>query len=391
MSTGEIHPGPPPSPPLRWYYVAATGFAILFVMLGIWSAVTTWSKSVGVDFVSFWAAGRLTLGGHASAAYDIAQHHKVEQLVAPHVGLIPFPYPPPFLFLVTPFALAPFGLAFTLWSGVTAAFYAFAASRAAPLRFAFSIAPACVDFMIAQSGFLMCGMFILGLTLIASAPFMAGAVLGLLILKPQMALLLPIAMLAGREWRVIGGAVASSTVALFLGLIVFGAETYQAFWNILPHYVGYMRDSRLPWYQIASPFGLARFSGVPQTAALTIHFLIAVTATALTARAWWLKLDARIPILAASTMLISPYFFTYDSLLIIVPIGWLLRHNIRPGLFALIWALTFFPIITSLSPWYVPNTMSLAAITCLYALHFETVTGRSRENRVFSKRAVATR
>ena len=287
MPTGDIEPSPPSKTRLRWYRAAAAGFAILFVIIGGWSAVTTWHNSVGVDFVSFWAAGRLTLSGNAIAAYDIAAHHKVEQLVAPHVGLIPFPYPPPFLALIVPFALASFGLAFTLWMGVTATFYAFAASRVAPLRFAFAIAPANVNFMIGQSGFLICGIFILGLTLISSAPLIGGAVLGLMILKPQLGLLLPVAMLAGREWRVIAGAVVSSTIFLLLGLLMFGLQAYEAFWSILPHYVGFLRDSRLPWYQIASPFALARYAGLPQAVALSIHVIVALTATAVTARAWW--------------------------------------------------------------------------------------------------------
>lgn len=374
---------------LKWHRATAAGFAILFVMLGIWSAVTTWTKSIGADFVSFWAAGRLALAGRAVDAYNIALHHQVEEMVAPHVGLIPFPYPPPFLILVAPFALVGFGLAFTFWSAITAGFYAFASSRVAPLRFAFSIAPAGVNFMIAQSGFLMGGLFILGLSLVASTPFAAGAVLGLLILKPQIALLLPVAMLAGREWRVIGGAIASSSAALLLGLMIFGWQAYEAFWNILPHYVGFMRDSRLPWYQIASPFGLARFSGIPQPAALSIHILIAALATALTARAWWLKLDERIPILAASTMLISPYFFTYDSLLIIVPLGWLLRHNVRPLILASIWGLSLFPMVTSLSPFFVPNTMSLAAIGCLYMLHSQASGRRATSSAPIGSEALA--
>jgi hypothetical protein len=371
MSAAEIEVGP--SSPLRWYRAAAAGFAILFVMIGVWSAVTTWYNSVGVDFLSFWAAGRLTLGGQVTAAYDISLHHKMEQVIAPHVGLIPFSYPPPFLILVTPFALAPFGLAFTLWMALTAAFYAFAASRVASLRFAFAIAPANVNFIFGQSGFLICGIFILGLTLISAAPFTAGAVLGLMILKPQLALLLPMAMLAGKEWRVIAGAIASSTALLLLGLIAFGAPAYEAFWNMLPHHIGFMRDGRLPWYQIASPFALARYAGLPQIAALSIHVIVAVAATALTARAWWLKLDERIPILAASTMLVSPYFFTYDSLLIVVPIGWLLRHDIRPIVFAFLWGLSLIPIIASFTHWLVPNTISLAAIGCLCALHFNQV------------------
>ena len=61
MPTGDIEPSPPSKTRLRWYRAAAAGFAILFVIIGGWSAVTTWHNSVGVDFVSFWAAGRLTL------------------------------------------------------------------------------------------------------------------------------------------------------------------------------------------------------------------------------------------------------------------------------------------------------------------------------------------
>jgi hypothetical protein len=348
------------------------------MIIGVWSAVTTWRNSVGVDFVSFWAAGRLALSGHAAAAYDIALHHKMEQVVAPHVWLIPFPYPPPFLILIAPFALLPFGLACAVWMAATSTFYAFAASRVAPLRFAFAIAPANVNFMIGQSGFLICGIFIFGLTLISSAPFAAGAILGLLVLKPQIALLLPVAMLAGREWRLIAGATISATLLFLLGLIIFGPHTYEAFWNILPHYVGFMREGRLPWYQIASLFALARYAGLPETAALSIHVVVAVAATTLTARAWWLTLDERIPILAASTMLISPYFFTYDSLLIIVPLGWLLRYNFRSVTFAFIWVLSLIPIIASFTYWLVPNTMSLAAIACLYALHFRSARDHSK-------------
>jgi hypothetical protein len=197
-----------------------------------------------------------------------------------------------------------------------------------------------------------------------------------MILKPQLALLLPVAMLAGREWRVIAGAIASSTMLLLLGLIIFGTQAYEAFWNILPHYVGFMRDSRLPWYQIGSPFALARYAGLSQAGAFSIHIIVAVAATALTARAWWLKLDERIPILAAATMLISPYFFTYDGLLIVVPIGWLFRYNCRSTTFGLVWVLSLIPIIASFTHWLVPNTMSLAAIACLYALHIQTRAGR---------------
>ena len=362
---------------LGWSRTIATGFAFLFVAIGLWSAYANLTRATGVDFISFWSAGRLVLQGRPALAYDIHVHRLVEQSIHPHVGLIPFPYPPPFLAIVTPFALASFGVAATIWVALTASFYAYASKRVAPLSYAFGNAPACVNFMIGQSGFLICGIFILGLSLIQSSPFIAGVVLGLMLLKPQLGLLLPVAMLMGREWRVIAGAILSAIAALALGLVLFGAKSYVGFWGILPNYVEFVRDSRLPSYELASVFGLARFWGLPETPALSLHILVAATAAMMTARAWWLKLSTRTPVLAAATMLISPYFFTYDSLLIVVPIGWLMKRKSNPAVLAFVYVCSFVPIITSFSPWIAPNTMPLAAIACLCALHVWTPISRT--------------
>jgi len=363
--------------PGRWLWATATGFAALFVILAVWSATTNLIHPSGADFLSFWAAGRLVLNGHPELAYNIAAHGAVEDTIAHIGGLMPFPYPPPFLAIVTPFAVPPFGIAFILWVGATAIFYAIATRRATPVAFAFGNTPAAIDFMIGQNGFLICGIFVLGLSLVTTAPFVAGVILGLMILKPQLALLLPVAMLAGREWRVIAGAVASVSLVLALGLIFFGFKSYQGFWDILPFYVDLLRHHKLPWNELASPFALARFAGVPQTPALIIHSIIALIAAALTARAWWLKLDERVPILAAATMLVPPYFFTYDALLIVVPMGWLYWHKKHPYVLAASWVCCFIPIITYFSPWLGPNFISLAAIGCLAALHTRSFSWRA--------------
>lgn len=357
--------------PWRWLRAVAVAFAIVFVIVAIWSAVLNFFNPWGLDFLSFWAAGRLVLHGHASLAYNIAAHGAVENTVAPIGGRMPFPYPPPFLAVVTPFALPSFAIGFALWVAATAALYAYAMSRVAPLAVAFGNTPACIDFMIGQNGFLICGIFTLGLSLVTASPFMAGAILGCMVFKPQLALLLPVAMLAGREWRVIAGAVASSIALLLLGALLFGPKSYEEFWAILPHYVGLLRDSKEPWNELVSPFALARFAGISQTPALIIHLVVALAATAATARAWWVKLDQRVPILAAATLLIPPYAFTYDALLIVVPLGWLVTHRRHPYLVSVAWLCSFIPIITYFSPWLGPNYTPVAAVICLIALHWK--------------------
>jgi len=354
---------------MRWYRTTAIGFAILFLIAAAWNCWTNLRNPEGNDFLSFWAAGRLALQGRAALAYNIPVHWAVENSVVRMGALLPFPYPPPFLAIVAPFALVPYGLAFILWLILCSGYYAFASSRIVPLSFAFAFPPVCINLLIGQTGFLTAGTLILGLGFSTSNPWVAGAVLGLMVMKPQLALLLPIAMLAGREWRVIAGAVLSATVLLLLGLLLFGPASYEGFFNILPHYLGFMRENRVAWHELASPFAFARFVGVPQAQAIWVQMASAIVAASLTARAWALRLDERVPILAAATALVSPYFFTYDALLLIIPIGWVLREQRRPFVLGLIWLCCLLPIITYFTPVLGANMISFAAAICLCVLH----------------------
>lgn len=354
---------------VRWYRAAAVGFSLVFVMFATWAYIANRFWPVGADFVSFWAAGRLALAGTPQLAYDISAHHAAEQAAGHVTGLLPFPYPPPFLGLVTLFAVVPFGPSFYLWVAGTAAFCAWSARRLAPPEYLFAIPSSYTNLLTGQTGFLITGIFIAGLGLIEASPWWAGGVLGLLALKPQLALLLPVATLAGREWRVIGGATLSVLALVLFSLALFGTSTWQAFFGILPHYLGFIRTGMWSWNELASVFALGRFVGLSPAAALSIHAGVAIASTLMTARAWWLKLDSRVPILAAATLLASPYLLTYDAVLLAVPIAWLIRQGRHPPAAAAAWLCGFTPVLTYLSrfPW--PNLVPVGALICLAALH----------------------
>ena len=102
--------------PLGWNRAVALAFAILFIIVGAWSALINLMRPSGMDFLDFWAAGRLVLQGHPELAYDITIHGAVENTIAHIGGRMPFPYPPPFLAIVAPFALLPYGIAMTFGS-----------------------------------------------------------------------------------------------------------------------------------------------------------------------------------------------------------------------------------------------------------------------------------
>jgi hypothetical protein len=351
----------------RWVRLAAIGFATLFVLCGIAAVILAYRRSILCDFLSFWAAGRLAIEGDASSAYDLVRHRAVEEQVVANVGFLPFPYPPSFLLVVAPFGILRFWAALGAWLFITAGLYIASVRRSdGGLRFALAQAAAAANFSTGQNGFLTSAIFIGGTKLLAARPLAAGAILGLLSFKPQLSILLPVALLAGREWRAIAGALLSSLVLLALSLVLFGAGVFRGFFQILSHYSEWLSAGRWPWGELASLYADLRLFGVPPTAAFAIHGVVALAAAALTARAWALRLEERIPILAASTLLVPPYLFTYDGLLLTLPLAWLIRREHARTTLA-VWLLSVSPVICYFTRF--PNTIPIAAMLALWVLH----------------------
>jgi hypothetical protein len=350
-----------------WCGAAALGLATLFVICAVAAVAFAYTHAAVADFMSYWAAGRLAVQGQASAAYDIARHGAVEAQVAKGVGILPFSYPPPFLLFLLPFAVFPFWLAFAAWVAITAALYVIVTRRLIDVRFSLAQAGAAANFITGQNGFLTSAIFIGGSNLLAARPFIGGIILGFLIFKPQLAILLPVALIAGREWRAICGGIVSSASLSALSLLLFGSEAYLAFLNILPQFSHWLSAGRWPWGELASTFATLLALGVPKTAAMVIHCMIAIAGAALTARAWALKLEQRVPILAAATLLVSPYLFTYDSLLLTPALAWLLRYERRNWTFLAVWLFALLPVVAYVTPF--PNTIPLASMLALWALH----------------------
>jgi hypothetical protein len=354
------------APANRWLRAVAIAFSILFGLLAIAACWIVYTQRKAIDFLSFWAAARLVLRGEAASAYDIAAHRIVEFSVSPITGLLPFPYPPPFLIAVAPFGALPYGVAFGAWIALSVAFYLLCTRRSIPLPFAFSQPAVAANLMIGQNGLLTSGIFVLAAQFLSRRPFAAGAIFGTLVIKPQLALLVPIAFLAGRQWRAIAGAAASSVTFLLLSFVLFGAAAYRGFFEILPHYVGYMGSSRWPWSELASPFAMLRWFGVPVAASLAVHAIIAAVAAALTWRAWAANDPRRAEILAAATVLIPPYLFTYDTVILVLPLGRVIADGRRPVVAAALWVLMLLPVASYFGLYPGTNTIPIAAAVCLY-------------------------
>jgi hypothetical protein len=171
----------------------------------------------------------------------------MELTASPIQGWLPFPYPPPFLLFVTPLALFGIWPAFAIWVVGTSCLYLFATRKIAPLPYSLAHPAVLVNTWIGQNGFLTSGIFALGLGALAESPFIGGAIFGILVFKPQLGLLLPVAFIAGRHWRAVLGAAFSSLSLCLLAYSIFGLASYQAFFAALPNQAAIMANGEVAW------------------------------------------------------------------------------------------------------------------------------------------------
>ena len=309
-----------------------------------------------VDFYSFWNSSRLIAEGRIAAVYGLQP-----SLLGP---LMPLAYPPPFLLFIALVGFIPFGWSFILWVGGTGLLYVLA-SRA-PGRVALGNPSAAFNGFVGQNGFLTAAIMLFGMHALQKRPALGGAILGVMIIKPQLALLLPVAVVAGRLWAAIPAAAASASALLALAALVFGLEPYRGFFEVLPHYQSLLVDGRWPWERLASMFAFARWFGAGELLAWIVHGGVALASAVLVWRAWRRDWQAKIPILAAGSLLVSPYLFTYDAVLLVAPLAWLADK--RPGWALGIAALSALPLAQALGLFWGPNATPLAAVAALACL-----------------------
>jgi len=327
-------------------------FALVNVFVITLAVANNFINPRAMDFISFWAAGRLTLAGDPSAAFDIDAHLELQRTVVTSNGLLPFANPPPFLLILTPFAALPFALATLCWVMLTYALYILAARRLAPNAgwIGTAFPPVLINGIIAQNGLLTGSLFMSGMALLKNHPFRAGLVLGCLVIKPHLGILLPLALALGGYWRTFAGAATSSVGLLAIGLLALGIEAYEAFLKQLPLFASVAAEGLAGWHKMASVYASLRLLGATPAVAWTVHILIAGGAALSAGLAWRSEADlyAKGAILASASVLISPYIYLYDTALLIFPFIWLLRDGERWQVLVALWCI---PLLVALQNW----------------------------------------
>ena len=288
----------------------------------------------GSDFLAFWGAAKLTVAGTPQLAYDLATETAV-QATTGIANMVAYVNPPPFLLAIAPLGLLPYAVAWVVWSLAGWAVWLLVARRILPqATLAIAAFPgAYLAASHAQNGFLTGALLIGGVLALRRSQALSGALFGALIVKPHLALLVPLWLLAGRKWTALVAGAASAIGLSLLSLAMFGAETWRAWPDSFAVSAAIMRDGdAVFWQRMGTVYSAVRLYGGAE-AALIAQAAVTLACAALVVFAWRRTRDSEATgaLMLAATALGSPYLFAYDLAFLALPVFWLVREGLAQG------------------------------------------------------------
>jgi len=333
-------------------------YSVIVLAIGT-MAIITWialsphlidpnGKPIGTDFSSFYAAGSLVREGRAGDAYNMAVHYAREQQIfgvsTPYYGWL---YPPFFLMIAVLLALMPYAIALAVWQVATLALYLVvigAIVREAIKQHnhgsvawvlpALAFPAVFINLGHGQNGFLTAGLFGAALLALPRRPLVAGLLFGLLAYKPQFALVIPVALLAGRELRAFAAATATVSALVILSTVLFGIDIWPAFAaSTETSRTLLLEQGDVGFEKLQSVFATIRMWGGSVTTAYVMQTLISLAGIGVVGWTWHSRAHYahKAALLVMATLLASPHVLDYDLMLLSVAIAFYATIGLTRG------------------------------------------------------------
>jgi len=224
---------------------------------------------------------------------------------------------------------------FIAWCAVTLILYATTVATIAGRAVAFMVACAMpwvlIEFMLGQNGFLTAAVLGMALLQLEKRPVVSGLLLGFLTYKPQLGILIPLALAAGGYWRVFGWAAVGALLWNGFAGALFGFETYVAFLRAMSHAADtHLVRSDLGWNKLQSVYGVMRMIGAPAVAAWAIQGLVSLAAAFGVAFSWRSRgtaFELKAALLVVAILLATPYILYYDVPVLAMACAFLFRRR----------------------------------------------------------------
>lgn len=303
------------------------------------------------EFLSFYAAGRLVVAGHAALVYApgipahayIASwhvppaHQAMERALShdPQVMYFSFFYPPVYWLLCAPLALLPYYWAYLLWVGLTGALLWFCLRQMAGgwLRVWPALAYLAIteNAAVGENAFLSTALVGFGLLNLEKRPILAGACFGALCYKPNFVLPV-ILLLAGRHLATLVSAAITGTALCLLAAILFGWRNWLSYFLITVPHAQFLFTHRGFSYGLqVTPGSAVRLLGGGGALASLVQggtILFAAYCIYATRRA---SFNVKAAMFAASFPMLLTVMLSYDLTLSGLAILYMLRETDRTG------------------------------------------------------------
>jgi len=375
------------------YSIMIFAIYVLMFLFFLFSGVLdngTGLSEFGIDFADYYTAGHMAISGELDSVYSVPAHRaSMEQLLGVVVPFtLPWRYPPVFLLAIIPFSLLPFKISMVLWLGVTMVLAAVAIYRMLPEKrwlgaLALGFPGVFMNFRWGQNGFLSAAILAAGVGTLETNPVLGGAMLGLLVYKPQFAVFPFLILLLTKRWKALLSAIASALAISLVSLALFGVDQWIEFFRSL-----FVSSSNLMEVESAS-IAAIQVSVYNAMMVLTESPLVSILAQglcsvgAIIAVCWIFRKSDRFALKGAALVLgiplAIPYFMQYDLMILAVPLVLLAYDYSKSGyrknelLFTtLVW---FMPVIS----W--PLMRNAGIQVCPLLLAFQIVMILQRVNR----------
>jgi hypothetical protein len=276
------------------------------------------------DFRLAYAAANVGIKSGYSHLYDLGAQKLAIESLGPGFNPQPFISPPPLAWLATPLLVLPFGAALIVWTllllaalGLT--WYLLAPGhgmgRAAHLVLLLGVFPVAFGVMVGQPGAWVAAAVATAWWLMRhERPVWAGVALSLIVLKPQLALLVPLCLLVSGHARTFGAWLVATLVIGLIALALLGPDGVARYRDVLA-------QTQTPEWDITRRYSISGPLGLGPVLTLTQIVVVAVTLLA----AWRRRGSGpELPMAAGivGSLLATPYLGFQDFLMLIVA-GWL--------------------------------------------------------------------
>jgi hypothetical protein len=317
--------------PVAWwfYWPASGGFDVV-------------GYHLGRDFLNMWSGPQVVARHGVMMLFDLSGYHWAQaDLTGRFTYFHTWSYPPYVLFFAYPFSLLSYMPSLVLWSVLGLAVYAAAVvplvapeQRRATLLFLLLAPATLVNIIGGQNGFFTAALLLGGIVLMDRRPWTAGALFGLLAIKPHLGLVIAAAVVATMAWRTFVAAGLTGTALVVLSWLFYGTEPWLIWLTETSayHYQTLVRYHGFYTFMMTSVFASLRVMGVPPEFANVIQ--TAVTLGVLAGTMVMIRrasdVALRALLLTSGTLLASPYSFNYDMTALTAAMLWVMLS--RPSL-----------------------------------------------------------